>query len=182
MTMFAPYEPEPARRPPPFDGTLREARPEDIDVLARITAERHGTPLKKHVEGATRELSDPQLGKTRLLLVAEEGGHVLGYGRARHVEAMGEIELDLRPPAGWYLMGVVVAPPHQRRGVGRALTAARLDWIRERAAEAFYFTRRTNLASIDLHSAFGFRPHQERFQYPRTGLEPGDGMLYRVGF
>ena len=33
----------------------------------------------------------------------------------------------------------------------------RLEWLRTRASEAYYFANSSNLASIDLHAAFGFQ-------------------------
>lgn len=67
-----------------------------------------------------------------------------------------QAEPDSGAPAGFYLGGVSVHPDHRRRGFGRALTQARLDWIWERSNTAYYFTDDTNVASMRMHAAFGF--------------------------
>jgi ribosomal protein S18 acetylase RimI-like enzyme len=64
--------------------------------------------------------------------------------------------------------------------VGAELTRARLQWIAERADEAFYFTQEENHASIALHAPFGFREVSRAVEYPRA-LGPSSGrVLYRV--
>jgi GNAT superfamily N-acetyltransferase len=58
--------------------------------------------------------------------------------------------------AGFYLSGVLVDPVWRRRGIGAALTRARLDWVFAPADEVFYVTGADNLASLRLHAVLGF--------------------------
>jgi aminoglycoside 6'-N-acetyltransferase I len=60
-------------------------------------------------------------------------GALLGYAKTHRYPAP-----DGAAPAGHYLGGIVVHPAARRRGVGRALTEARLAWIWERADAAHY--------------------------------------------
>ena len=132
------------------------------------------------MERTRDELTEEWNGEKGVLLVAEEDGRVLGFGRVRLTPLLTEVEESVRPPEGWYLLGTIVSPAHRRRGIGRALVEARLAWVAERAGAACYFVRATNQASIDLHAPFGFEEHTRRFRYPRTGLEVGAGILFRA--
>ena len=60
-------------------------------------------------------------------------------------------------PKGFYLLGVVVDESFRRQGIGHVLTQMRLDWIRGRADQAYYFANAANEPTIDLHERFGFR-------------------------
>jgi ribosomal protein S18 acetylase RimI-like enzyme len=67
-----------------------------------------------------------------------------------------QTEPDAGAPAGHYLGGVSVHPNHRRRGVGLALTRARIDWVWARSDTVYYFTDDDNTASMGLHAGFGF--------------------------
>ena len=60
-------------------------------------------------------------------------------------------------PAGHFLGGVSVHPDHRRRGIGSALTRARIDWVWERSDVVYYFTDDDNAASMRMHAAYGFQ-------------------------
>lgn len=177
---FAAYEPDPGARPEPFAGRVRQAVPGDAEAIAAISVARNGGDADEALARIRGELGPEWNGERGAVLVAEEDGAVVAFGRLRLAEGFDDVEVDLRPPTGWYLLGVVVAPPHRRRGIARELTRARIAWIAERADACFYFVRATNRASIDLHAPFGFDEVTRRFRCPRTGLEPGDGILYRL--
>lgn len=56
-----------------------------------------------------------------------------------------------------YVEGVYVAPPHQRRGLGRALVDAAAAWTREQGSAALVSDVLVgNDASIDFHHRIGF--------------------------
>ncbi|GAA4049428.1 hypothetical protein GCM10023063_41320 [Arthrobacter methylotrophus] len=101
-------------------------------------------------------------------------------------EVVGVAKTHLHPnpegcsPAGHYLGGVVVAPGFRRRGVGFALTRARLEWIWSRASVAYYFTNEHNTASIRMHEPLNFRP-VARFPEIR-GVTADDGQSELVLF
>jgi ribosomal protein S18 acetylase RimI-like enzyme len=115
----------------------------------------------------------------RLLVVADSGGAVAGYGRARLFEPATDAPADT-VPAGYYLSGVFVLPEQRARGVATALTRARLDWIGERAAEAWYFTNARNTVSIELHRKLGFEEISRRFSFPGLTFDGGEGVLFRL--
>ena len=68
----------------------------------------------------------------------------------------------------------------RRRGVGHALTDARLRWIAERAEHAWTFVNARNHASIDLHAAFGFEEVTRDVAFPVVTFEGGEGILFRA--
>ena len=79
--------------------------------------------------------------------------------------------------AGYVLMGTWVDPAQRRRGIGTALAQQRLDWIHERASEAWYWTERDNIASERLHAQLGLERFSDDFWFPQTKT---DGhRLYR---
>ena len=125
-----------------------------------------------------RQARDPRWG---CFLVAECDGLVEGYG----MTVWWSPDLVEDPPAnvvpaGYYLMGTWVEPTVRRHGLGLALAQARLDWIRERADEAWYWTRRDNEASQRLHQRLGFVPFTEDFWFPPRART--DSRLYRLSW
>jgi len=92
-----------------------------------------------------------QAREDRLVAVAVVDDLIVAAGKT-HFQA----EPDGGAPAGYYLGGVSVHPGYRRRGLGHALTRARIDWIWARADTVYYFTDDDNTASIRMHSAFGF--------------------------
>ena len=122
-----------------------------------------------------RDLDDPQ----RRLVVAESDGAIIGYGRARLFESEPQAPADTAPD-GYYLVGIVVDPDRRRGGVGAALTQARLDWISERANDAWFFANARNTASIELHRRFGFEEVTRHFSFPRVRFDGGEGILFRL--
>ena len=106
------------------------------------------------------------------LFVAEDGGAVIGYGRL--------VEVTEGGPAGLYLMGLLVAPAHRRRGVGEALTRVRIDAALERRGEVWYFANSRNAASLRLHARLGFEEVQRPFAFPGVTFDGGEGVLCRL--
>ena len=107
-------------------------------------------------------------------------GKIVGYGKASHVE------LPAAPPprcvpAGWYLSGLVVSPAYRRRGIGLALTRSRLDWLAQRASQAWYVANAHNEASIRLHARLGFVEVDRGVNHPAVTFDGGVGVLYRLG-
>ncbi len=87
----------------------------------------------------------------RCVVVAVIDGEIVGAGKTHH-----QLEDVIPARAGYYLGGVSVHPDHRRRGIGRALTAARIDWVWERSDTVLYFTDDHNVASMRMHASFGF--------------------------
>ena len=196
MSLFAPYEPRSpsdARRSPlPADLLIRAATRENAPAVARLIADREGGEFARHLEKVHVELTREDIGRRRLLVVAElggaaegsagsVGGGVVGFGRIAYCAPTADAPPNAAP-AGWYLGGVIVEPAHRRVGIGRELTRWRLAWLRERgAAEAWFVVNADNRASIDLHAALGFHEVTRDFVQPGVTFSGrGEGILFRL--
>lgn len=116
-------------------------------------------------------IGDPR----RLIVVAVVDDEIVGWGKTHFWESAAGVA-----PAGHYLGGVTVAPPSRRLGVGAALTDARLQWIWERAEAAHYFTNAQNVASLKLHSRWGFVEIVRAAELRGTAFAGGVGILFRA--
>jgi ribosomal protein S18 acetylase RimI-like enzyme len=157
---------------------VRSAQSSDLEAcveLALVASREPTTSADAWRGGLTADIHEPD----RLLLVAEIGTEIVGYGRVRTFEP----GLDAPPetaPAGFYLLGLFVQADFRRRGVGLALTSARMRWIAERADEAWFFSNARNAASIALHRRLGFEEVTRRFSFPGVTFAGGDGVLFRA--
>lgn len=125
--------------------------------------------------GAGSDPRDSIAHPDRLVVVAEVGREMAGWAKTHYYgEASGA------PPAGHYLGGVNVHPDFQRRGIGSALTRARLEWIWDRAPDAWFVTNAQNTASIALHAQFGFTEVTRASEFHCTTFEGGVGILFRA--
>ena len=123
----------------------------------------------------SRDIGDPE----RHLVVAVDRRAIVGYGRARLFEPSADAPADTAP-RGYYLTGLFVDPRHRRRGIGEVLTTARLDWIAERAADAWFFANARNVTSIRLHERLGFEEATRHFSFPGLTFDGGEGILFRL--
>jgi ribosomal protein S18 acetylase RimI-like enzyme len=120
----------------------------DFDAARFIAA----TPQTEHGYGSYlgSQLGNPDI----VVLVAEDGGEVLGYTFAG-VE--GYDYMSLRGPAG-VLYDIVVDPAHRGRGVGRALLDATLEELKTRGAPRVVLsTAERNEPAQRLFARAGFR-------------------------
>jgi ribosomal protein S18 acetylase RimI-like enzyme len=121
---------------------IRHAGPDDLSGINAVHEACGRSPWDTRVLDG-----DPD----RCVVVAVVGDTVVGAGKTHHQsDAVGHA------PAGYYLGGVSVHPDHRRRGIGYALTRARIDWIWRRADTVLYFTDDHNEVSIRMHAGFGF--------------------------
>lgn len=111
----------------------------------------------------------------RIVLVAVIQSEIVGMAKT-HFHG----ETDGKAPAGHYLGGVIVHPNHRQRGIGAALTRARVDWIWSRSFTVYYFANEHNTASIRMHQTLGFQP-VGRFAQIR-GVTADDGHSELVLF
>jgi GNAT superfamily N-acetyltransferase len=150
----------------PGPPTVRRARPADIPALvassAALFAEDAGTRDAAvdinwpHEHGAERFASgvgDP----TRLLLVAERDGEVIGHlaGTVADGSAM-------RPVKVATLLSMYVRPAHRRTRTGARLVDAFLAWAREQGAQqaqAQVTAYAANGDAIRFYGRNGFGPH-----------------------
>jgi MYXO-CTERM domain-containing protein len=114
----------------------------------------------------------------RCLFVATVGGVFAGYGRVARFEPPDDAPANVAP-AGLYLLGALVARRFRRRGVGRALTQARMAWALERADTIWYFANARNEASLRMHEHLGFVEVTRDFWFPRVRFDGGVGVLFR---
>jgi ribosomal protein S18 acetylase RimI-like enzyme len=180
--LFADYRPDAQLAPSQSRAAveIRSAGVDDVAGIAALTAERSGAPLEVCLKSARRQLA-ADADRGHLTLVADVGGGVVGFSRARFHHASAYCADLGDAPAGWYLLGMIVAPPLRRRGIGTELTRHRLAWIAERADEAYYFANSLNLASIDLHRRLGFVELCRPFRFPGCEFTGGGvGVLFRA--
>jgi ribosomal protein S18 acetylase RimI-like enzyme len=175
MSLFAALEPDKRGDGPRFPETaVREAVPADGEAIAAIIAAREQMDLDVVRPRVAGELATAS--PTSQLFAAEEDGVVLAYGRVRRLDNVAPEGL----PEGWYLLGLGVAPAHRRRGIGTALTHARLTWLAARTKRVFYFSNIRNPASIALHTAVGFKEVTRQFKDPRFEFSGGIGALFML--
>jgi len=97
-----------------------------------------------------KQLTDPDI----VVLVAEQGGEVIGY---TYAGVEGTDYMSLRGPAG-VLYDIVVDPAHRRQGIGRMLVDATLAALKSRGAPRVVLsTAEKNEAGQRLFDHAGFR-------------------------
>ncbi len=179
MGEYADFEPERPRTEHFGPEVVRKARPADAEAITALTCARHDleeSVVRPRIDG---ELAGLTTGEPSCVFVAEIGHHLVGFGRAREMQHARD-NLPIALPEGWYLTGVIVDPDWRRRGLGAALTSARLAWLRRRTDAAYYVASRENRASIQLHRTFGFHEIARGFDYPRAGLDAGRSAAYEL--
>jgi GNAT superfamily N-acetyltransferase len=179
MSKFAKYIPKSSEsaRLPSIDGFLiRPAYRSDLSAIAAIAAEREGEAVDRWVAAFERIYLESEAGRA-VIFVAALGADIAGYGKTAYFIPPENSATNVAPE-GWYLAGVVVRLLYRRRGLGRQLTQARLDWIAERAVRAYYFSNERNQVSIDLHRPLGFVELTRDFYHPEVRFTGGAGVLF----
>ena len=154
---------------------VRVATAGDCGGIAAVEHDVGGIDAALSLARCVEQALDPAL----LLVVAEAGGEIVGFGRAGAWDPPDDAPLDAAPP-GWYLLGLLVRDAWRRRGVGSALTRRRLDWIGGRTDRAYYFANARNDASIELHRRLGFVERTRDFWFPNTSFGGGGGVLFEA--
>ncbi len=96
----------------------------------------------------------------RGFVLGDERGGLAGYAICSCIADEGEV------------LNVAVAPTQRRRGLGRVLLEACLDWLAERGARTVYLeVRRSNGAAIALYARRGFETVGLRRGYYRKPTE-----------
>jgi len=160
-----------------FSVVIRPLVPADLEPAAEIVAVCTDGNVAHQLELLERRLE--RQAPDSALLVAEVDARIVGVSRVAYFEPAADAPANAAP-SGWYLLGVNVDPACRRRGVGRALTVARLSFIAERASTAWFFTDASNEASIALHEALGFRPQTTDFWFPTATFGVGGGVLFSL--
>ena len=180
MSRFAEYLPRPDSDPRPAPLAVldvRMAEPGDLPRIAALMAERDGGDVASHLDPLGRELGAIRGGAHRALWVEAIDGTVVAYARAQRFEPPADAPANTAP-AGWYLTGVIVDPALRRRGIGEALTAARIAWLAGRADTVYYFANARNAPTIDMHARLGFREVTRDFTFPGVTFTGGAGILF----
>jgi ribosomal protein S18 acetylase RimI-like enzyme len=155
---------------------IRRAQAQDAPACARLQVTDPDAPRLDDRAGAmVRSLERPD----RWLWVAASGAEIVGFGRLAGLAAA---DPGSAPPAGLYLGGVSVSPAHRRRGIGRALTRARLAhaFAEQNADRVWYFANANNEASIALHREFGFVEVERPMRAAPIAFAGGMGVLFML--
>lgn len=173
--VFEPYEPEPKERQPAETVHIRDGVSADVpaclDLVERV--------LKLDRAPWERSLTASVTDSQRMLHVADDAGRIAGYARSTYWTRPPDAPANAAP-SGWYLLGLVVAPEYRRRGIGRALTVARLRALASRTPEVWYFANARNQSSLDLHATLGFVEVTRDFWFPDLTFDGGEGVLARA--
>ena len=144
---------------------MRPATPADLKTIGRLGAllvrMHHDFDPERFIAAPSRtedayasflgsKLDDPNI----IVLVADQGGEVLGY---TYAGIEGKDYMALRGPAG-ALYDIVVDPAHRRQGVGRLLLDATVQALKERGAPRVVLsTAEKNHSAQQLFEHAGFR-------------------------
>ncbi|MEP7020860.1 MAG: GNAT family N-acetyltransferase [Pseudonocardiales bacterium] len=173
---FAEYEPaaRPAQRPtPPVQ--VRALAATDVTDCATLIASRGGGDPGLSADKLRRDLAHPD----RHLFVAVSGDDVVGYGAVIRHEPTPADPPDTAP-AGYYLVGLMIASHWRRRGIGALLTTTRMTFVRRHADEVWCFANIANTAVLDLQRHLGFAEVTRQFSFPGAPLTPGTTVLLRA--
>lgn len=145
---------------------IRTARLLDVPSIISVERQTGRTQLDPlALEAAVKD-------ENRHVTVAILGATVVGWGKTHYWDYS-----DGDAPSGHYLGGVTVLSSQRRRGVGSALTEARLQWIWSREPEAWYVVNAGNTASIELHKRWHFIEVARGPQFHTTTFTGGVGLL-----
>ncbi|MDA1193819.1 MAG: N-acetyltransferase [Planctomycetota bacterium] len=179
MSEYATYQPQRPAGERFGNDVIRPARLADAEAITALTCARHALDpavVRPRIDTELLALDGSEAG---CVFVAEIGHHLAGFARARRLRH-GPDGVPAVLPEGWYLTGVIVDPAWRRRGLGSALTTARLAWLRRRSDVVHYVANRANGASIRLHEGLGFREIARGFSYPRAELSPEASVAYEL--
>ncbi|MFE4197881.1 GNAT family N-acetyltransferase [Paenarthrobacter sp. NPDC056912] len=145
---------------------IRTARLLDVPSIIFLECQTGRTQLDPlALEAAVKD-------ENRHVAVAILGATVVGWGKTHYWDYS-----DGDAPSGHYLGGVSVLSSQRRRGVGSAITEARLQWIWSREPEAWYVVNAGNTPSIELHRRWHFTEVARGPQFHTTTFTGGVGLL-----
>ena len=135
---------------------IREAQARDAAMIAAVYAPYvRDTVISFETEPPTAEEMSRRLaaiGARYPWLVAEQGGHVLGYAYAGEHRSRAAYRWDVD-------VAVYLAAEAHRRGIGRRLYGALFEVLRRLGhVNAYAGITLPNAASVSLHEALGFLP------------------------
>lgn len=95
----------------------------------------------------TEEAAVAGLPNTRFAVVLEHDGKAVGMGRI-----VGD------GGTAFQITDIAVLPEHQKRGLGKRIVAALVDWLRVNAPKSAYVSLIADGPAKNLYEQFGFRP------------------------
>ena len=144
---------------------IRAATPSDLPRIGKLGAAlvrmHHDLDPKRFIEATPQtehgygSFLGTQLDNRKVVvLVAEQGGQVVGY---TYAGVEGRDYMSLRGPAG-VLYDIIVDPTHRGRGVGRMLLDATITELEQRGVpQVVLSTAERNASAQRLFDAAGFR-------------------------
>ncbi|MFP5417066.1 MAG: N-acetyltransferase family protein [Actinomycetes bacterium] len=172
-SLIAPFAPDAHGVPLP-DAVVRLADRVDLCRTGALSAQREGGDPAEWTAQHERRFDDER----HTLVVAEYRGEIIGYGWLSWLTPTADGGRNA--PDGWYLSGVVVSPDFRRRGLGRRLTQARIEWALAHGGAVHYVVAARNHASRTLHSSLGFQEITTDFTLPGVVFGNNDGILCRL--
>lgn len=133
---------------------VRYMVPKDLEQAARIEA------ACFHASWSRALLEESLKSPWNLLLAAEEGGRLIGYGAACVIGGEGEI------------LRLAILKDYRQKGKGRELLDDLVEAAKEKGARAMTLeVRESNLAARRLYLSAGFREEARRKDYYRAPRE-----------
>lgn len=98
----------------------------------------------------TEEAAAAGLPNTRYAVVLEHDGIAVGMGRV-----IGD------GGTAFQITDIAVLPEHQKKGLGKRIVAALVDWLRANAPKSAYISLIADGPAKELYAQYGFKPTTE---------------------
>jgi ribosomal protein S18 acetylase RimI-like enzyme len=156
------------RRASPLEITIRPARSEDAEGIARtfvesaeyharVDPERYFAPAFETILGRYREGRQHSQGGQSITLVAEVSGEIVGFVDARLEQSPDLMHHDI---IYCHVAEIAVNGRHQNQGIGGLLLQATEDWGRKMGAAfaSLEFHTENKRAGLFYQKRMGYRP------------------------
>jgi RimJ/RimL family protein N-acetyltransferase len=158
---------------------IRRAAPSDADAVSRLAREVAAEPEGWLLTLGTWRSSSDERRAIRLLRRHPDAALFIAETAEEGIVGRLSITRD-RHPSSQHIadLGLMVARGHRRRGAGRALLEAAVEWARASGVsklELHVFPH--NEAAIKLYESFGFEREGYRKRHYRRGQEYVDAIL-----
>jgi [ribosomal protein S18]-alanine N-acetyltransferase len=148
-----------------YEVRVRSGTAADIEAVLRV--ERSAVEAPHWSEGEYRAALDDGAAVRRCLMVAEVEGRMVGFAVGKVAAGVGELE------------SVAVAGEERRRGVGRAICLAVMEWCRGQGAGTMELeVRAGSVGAIGLYEGLRFVEVGRRRGYYREPVE--DALLMQM--
>ena len=144
---------------PTTDVQIRFAVPTDASDIGKIEVKVYGEypdPFDQVIEKINKAIkaqeSNEILQKT---WVAIKNRKIIGFSKIGFRKNIVNDFPDL--VKGWYLTGVTIHTNWRRKGIAGLLVQTRMDWLKDKTNEVYYWSNKKNRVSEALHKKFGFK-------------------------